>query len=104
MSEVLEGLGKRLEVHPDRVVIKRTDTLASVIPEAFGDAQQAHFDQIESVSLHAVEQLKLKECEAGCLQLVVRCHDHTTLSLTLKRDNYKAAQAMRAFIESKIND
>ncbi len=70
----------------------------------FGDAQQAHFDQIDSVYLHAVEHLKLKECEAGCLQFIVRCHDHTTLSLMLKRENYKAAQAMRAFIESQIND
>ena len=100
--KILNGIGKRLEIHDDRVVIKRTDMLGTLLPNAFSEAETVTFDQISHVNLHEPEHLRLDECRGDCLQLIVTRRDHSTLSLTLNQQQYAEAKAFRADIEKRM--
>jgi len=102
MSQVLEGVGKRLELHPDHVVIRRTDILASVVPSAFGGRVKIPMDQIEYVHLYQPERLRLEDCEGNCLRFIIIQRDHNAESMMLNQKQLQAAQEIRAAIESHI--
>ena len=102
MLQILEGVGKRLELHPDYVVIRRTDMLASVVPSAFSGQVRIPMNQIENVHLYQPERLRLEDCEGNCLRFIITRRDHSTESLTLNQKQLQAAQAIRATIESHI--
>lgn len=102
MLKVLEGTGKRLELHADHIVIQRTDMLASVAPEGFSEKVEIPFAEIIHVRLHQPEPLRLKEDEGNDLRFVITRRDHSTVSLKLRHKHLKAAQEMRAAIESHI--
>lgn len=101
--KVLVGIGKRLEVYPDRVEIKRSDVLASVMPTGFGDSDIAFFDQISRVDLQEPEVLRLDECEGNCVKLIITRADHTTLSITVTPKERQTAYAVRAHIQAHLS-
>ncbi|HLV35182.1 MAG TPA: hypothetical protein VKY59_08725 [Spirillospora sp.] len=106
MSELvntLEGIGQRLEVYTDRVLVKRTDFLATLLPVGFSGLQAATYSEIERVDLYEPEHLRLKNCESGCLQLIITRRDHTTFSLMLKPEQRQAAQAIREHIQAQLS-
>jgi hypothetical protein len=105
MSELvstLEGIGQRLEVYTDQVLVKRTDFLATLLPVGFGGHQTATYSEIERVDLHEPEHLRLENCEGECLQLLVTRRDHTTFGLTLKPEQRQAARAIREHIQAQL--
>ncbi len=98
----LDSLGHRLEVYAEQVRIVRTDVLAAVLPTGFSDPHTATYDQIVRVNLIEPEHLRLDDCERDCLQLVITCRDHHTLSFTLQASQREAAQSIRAYIEQHL--
>ncbi|MBZ0300258.1 MAG: hypothetical protein K8J31_10970 [Anaerolineae bacterium] len=100
--KVLEGVGQRLEIYPDRVLIKRTDLLATLLPIGFSDQHTVYFDQIERVDLHQSEDLRLESCAGRCLQLIITRTDHRTFSLTLKPQQRVSAEAIRTSIQARL--
>jgi hypothetical protein len=102
MFKVLEGVGKRLEIHPDRMVIKRSDMLATFVSGAFSDEETVLFSEMAGVHLYQPEKLWLDECKADCFQLIVTRKDHSHVSLTLDAAQAADAQAVRAHLEAQI--
>ena len=98
---ILEGVRKRLEIYDDRVVIRRTDALATLMPVGFGGQTMVYLNQIARADLYEPEPLRLDECDDTGLQLVITRRDHTTLSLTLNREERQAAQDIRAYIAAR---
>ena len=101
--KILKGDGKQLEVYEDRVMIRRTDALATLMPNGFSDPTVTHFDQIARVDLHEPHPLRLKDCKGECLQLVITRHDHTTDSMALDWEQHTAAQEIQALIAAHIS-
>ncbi len=102
MLKSLEGIGQRLEIHSDGVVIKRTDVLATLLPGGFSDEETVLFSDMISVHLHQPEKLRLDDCKTGCLQLVMTRADHTHASLILNADQADDAQTVRRHLEAQI--
>lgn len=51
--KVLEGPGSRLELYPDRIIIRRTDQLSRLFPGIFGSAQVVPLEQIRDIRIYS---------------------------------------------------
>jgi hypothetical protein len=100
----LDGVGNRLEMFPDRVIIRRMDTLARVLPTVFSSDDIASFDQIARVTLLEPDHLRLDECAGDCLQLVITRKDRHVLRLTMRPEQRQLAQEVRSAIQSRLID
>jgi hypothetical protein len=100
--QVLEGVGKRLEVHPDRIVIERTDLLARFLPMAFNGREVAYYHEISRVSFNEGAHLRLGEDEESCIQLVITRHDHHSMTLRIPRHLCEEARQLRALIAERL--
>jgi hypothetical protein len=101
-TKILEGIGARLEVHPDRVIFRRTDMLAKLLPAALGAGKTIFMHEIDRVSTFEPEHLRLDDDPRNCAQLIITRKDHTSLSVRIHQSQCEEAQTIRSYITEQI--
>lgn len=93
--KILEGIGVRLEVYTDHIMVRRTDMLSKLLPDFFGIPDRSiPFEKIESVRVYSSRFL------AGCwMQLFVLTDGRESVGVSFRVAQHRLAHEIKDIIE-----
>jgi len=92
------GADKVLELYPDRLIVRRTDAMAKILPSMYVDTQTIDLKDIREVYL-----LDSKYAYSRWLMFVLHFVDHKHLTILYDRKNFSQAQDIKKAIDDFIS-
>jgi hypothetical protein len=95
--QTLTGANSVLEVFEDRLIIRRTDPLATFLPDMFHDVRIIDLDDIVAIYLH-----DSRYSYSHWMMLILQLTNHKHVSLLYDRKDHVKAEAIKHLIDEAI--
>jgi hypothetical protein len=96
--KTLNGANVVVELFADRLIIRRTDTLTTLLPDMFEKARTIDLNDIAAVYLH-----ESKYIYSQWLMMYLQLTNHKHIVLLYSRKEYPQAQAVKNMIDDVIS-
>lgn len=96
--KTFNGVNNILELFPDRLIIRRTDTLATYLPGMFSDTRTIDLDDIQAIFLH-----ESKYVYSPWLMFVVQLTNHKHVTVLYDRKHYRQAEELKNAIDDFVS-
>jgi hypothetical protein len=92
-----DGVNNILELFPDKVVIRRTDTFAQILPDMFQEARSIPLDQVAGIFLH-----ESKYVYSRWMLLAIQLTSHRYITMLYDRKNHRQAEDIKNAVEASL--